>query len=165
MKMKRALPYLFALLPIVLGSLVGWLSMGRGGAKNEWYKKLEKPAWTPPPAVFGPVWSVLYVMLGVASVPVFQAWQSGVPGAGAALLTFVASLAVNLAWTPTFFALQRPDIALALILVLLLSIFAMMVMFARVTRSRSWWLLVPYAVWVAYATTLNASIVHAASRD
>jgi len=155
--MKRALPYLFALLPIVLGSLVGWLSMS-GGAKNEWYKKLEKPAWTPPSVVFGPVWSVLYVMLGAASVPVFQAWQANVPGAGPALLVFLASLALNLAWTPTFFTFQRPDIALALILALLLSIFAMMAMFSRLSRSSSW-LLVPYAAWVAYASTLNAAIV------
>jgi len=152
------LAYLFALLPIVSGLLVGFLAMGKGGGgKSEWYKKLEKPAWTPPPAVFGPVWSVLYVMLGVVSVPVFQAWQVGVPGAGRALLTFVASLALNLAWTPTFFAFQRPKVALALILALLLSILVMLVLFARLTRV--WWLLVPYVIWVAYASTLNAAIV------
>ena len=150
------LAYVFGLLPIVLGLLVGWLSVG--DTKSDWYTNLKKPAWTPPSAVFGPVWSVLYVLIGVSSIPVFKAWQGGVPGAGVALCVFVVSLALNLSWTPLFFKFQRPDMAFICILALLLSIIVMMILFGNLTRL--WWLLVPYVVWVTYATTLNAAILY-----
>jgi tryptophan-rich sensory protein len=149
------LPYVFAALPVALGMTVGWVS---GSKSRTQYNAMKKPAWNPPPVVFAPVWTVLYVLMGVASIPVFKLWQQGVPGAGTALLVYVASLAVNLSWTPAFFMYNRVDVALAIILVLLALIVVVAVLFSRLTRA--WLLLVPYVIWVAYATTLNAAILH-----
>ncbi|MEY4222134.1 MAG: hypothetical protein RL334_776 [Chloroflexota bacterium] len=76
------LPYAFAALPVALGMTVGWVS---GSKSKTQYDALKKPVWNPPPAVFAPVWTVLYVLMGVASIPVFKLWQQGAPGAGTAL--------------------------------------------------------------------------------
>jgi len=150
--------YIIALAPLSLGMLVGWLS--GSGARSQWYQRLRKPSWNPPAVVFAPVWSVLYLIMGVASVPVYEAWRAGAAGsagAGVALAVYAASLAANLAWTPTFFAWRRPDVALGVIAILLPLIGATIVMFMRYTRL--WVLLLPYAAWTAFATVLNAWIV------
>jgi len=149
------LAYAFAALPVALGMTVGWLS---GRKSRMEYEALKKPAWNPPPVVFAPVWAILYVLMGMASIPIFKLWQKGVPGAGNALLVYVISLAVNLSWTPAFFMYNRIDVALILILILLALIVAVTVLFSRFTRA--WMLLIPYIMWVAYATSLNAAILH-----
>jgi len=117
-----------------------------------WYAALDKPSWTPPNALFGPVWTTLYILMAVA------AWRVWVVGGGWLPLTiWGAQLALNFAWSLLFFHLHRIDLALANIVALWLAIVATIVTFARIDRPAAW-MLVPYLLWVSYATALNASI-------
>jgi tryptophan-rich sensory protein len=142
--------------------LAGWLAVtflaaaiGSRFMPGPWYAALEKPSWTPPNAVFGPVWTTLYILMAVAAWLVWQ--RAGWRGASTALGLYLVQLAVNAAWSWLFFG--RHDIALALldIIVLWLLILATLVLFWRVHRTAGL-LLVPYLLWVSYASTLNFGI-------
>lgn len=122
---------------------------------GDWYQALEKPAFNPPDWVFAPVWTALYVMMAVAG---WRTWRrAGFERGGRALAVFAVQLGLNMLWSFLFFGLQRIDLALAEIVILLVAIFVNTAMFWRIDR----WagvLFVPYAIWVAYAATLNASL-------
>lgn len=118
-----------------------------------WYRNLTKPPGTPPDWLFGPVWTVLYILMGIAAWRVWLA--AGFRCAVAALGMFFVQLALNAAWTPLFFGFQRPGSALGVIVALLMAIIATLVLFARHDRLAAG-LLTPYLLWVAYATYLNA---------
>lgn len=113
-----------------------------------WYPTLQKPAFTPPGWVFGPVWTTLYLLMGIA---LYLVWRRG---SRIALALFGVQLALNAAWTLIFFGMRWPAGGLAVIIVLLVVIGATMVAFARIDR-RATLLLVPYALWVGFATVLN----------
>jgi tryptophan-rich sensory protein len=121
------------------------------GGDDTWYQVLVKTPGTPPPWVFGPVWSVLYVMMGVAGGRLIfrRVW----PAVGLFGLQFV----LNLAWTPVFFGAREPGMALLVILALWVSVLGT-IFLARKWDRVSAWLLVPYLAWVSYATYLNAGI-------
>lgn len=130
------------------GTLIG-LSVPPG----EWYAGLAKPPFNPPNWIFGPVWSVLYLLIAFAG---WRIWNRN--PAGLAMQVWFAQLALNFAWTPVFFGLQSPGFALVIILPML----ALIVWFIRLTWDRdrvSALCFIPYAVWVGFATLLNASIV------
>lgn len=141
--------------PAVL--LLGFLS-GRtvpSGDENGWYAALVKPELTPPAWAFPVVWSLLYVMLGLALALVVSARGARLRGLGIAL--FVAQLAGNLAWTPLFFGAHRVDAAFLLIVAILgLSILTTIV-FAQIRRVAAW-LMVPYMAWLCVAGALNWQI-------
>jgi translocator protein len=122
-----------------------------------WYASLEKPSWTPPNWAFPVVWNILYAMMGVS---LWLLWdRPHVPSvARKAMRLFFLQLALNAAWSPVFFLLHRPVEALVIIALLAISI-AATIAFALKTQRVAGWLLVPYLVWVTYATTLNAGIV------
>lgn len=120
-----------------------------------WYASLNKPAWTPPPAVFPVVWTILYVLMGIALWLLWQAAPS--VQRGAALGWFALQLAFNAIWTPVFFGMHAPLTGLIVIVALLIAI-AMTIWRAWPVSRAAAWLLVPYLVWVAYATSLNAGI-------
>jgi benzodiazapine receptor len=126
-----------------------------------WYAYAEKPFWNPPNAVFGPVWTVLYMLMSVAAWLVWL--RRGEPGAGRALWTYVAQLVLNAMWTPMFFGgyplIGAPAlwIALGIIVAMDVVILLTMLRFRRISRAAAW-LLVPYWAWVLYATTLNAGL-------
>jgi len=139
--------------------LVGWLAVafaaGWFGSRympGEWYASLAKPSWNPPNAIFGPVWSVLYVLMGVAAWLVWR--KAGFMGAGAALGLFVVSLVLNALWSYLFFGMHRLDLAFFDIVALWLAILAVVVLFWRV-----YWgagsLMLPYLAWVGFASFLN----------
>ena len=130
-------------------------SLATREAVDGWYADAEKVAWNPPDVVFGPVWSLLYVLMGVAAWLVWR--RRGWAPARGALTLYVVQLAFNAAWTPVFFEGRYAWLALAIIVVLLGLIIATIVAFRPHSRVAAW-LLVPYAVWVAYATTLNLGI-------
>lgn len=131
----------------------GWLtSLGM----PEWYASLRKPAFNPPSAVFGPVWTTLYLFMAVAAWLVWR--QGGWAGAGMALTAFAIQLALNLAWSGLFFALRVPAAALAEILVLWLAILATTILFFRHSVPAGV-LMLPYLLWVAFAAVLNTAIV------
>lgn len=120
-----------------------------------WYAGLHKPSWTPPSAVFGPVWTTLYVLMGIAA---WLVWRAGGFSAQARPLAwFLVQLALNLAWSFLFFAAHQVGWALVDIVLLWCAILATAVAFRRVSRLAAW-LLVPYLAWVSYATALNAAI-------
>lgn len=156
----RTSPYIFAAAPLIIGSLIGLLTAPSGGG-SAWYKDLKKPSWTPPSWVFGPAWTFLYILMGIASVPVFNLAIKGgkdADKARMALGVYILSLFVNFAWSPVFFGLHMPGWALSLIVLLLGLIVWTMYLFAGL-GVRSWILLIPYLSWVTYAMTLNAGIV------
>lgn len=120
-----------------------------------WYAALAKPAWTPPPWVFGPVWSLLYLAMAVAAWLVWR--RVGFSRGASALNLFGVQLVLNVCWSAIFFGARRPDLAFAEILLLWLAILATMVAFRSLSRAAAW-LLLPYLLWVAYAVALNFAI-------
>jgi len=120
---------------------------------GSWYEALNKPAWNPPNAIFGPVWTILYVGIAVAGWLVWRATGRMV----VALQFWIAQLVLNCLWSFLFFGLHRPDLALVDIAVLLVTIFAFIVTAHRRSAVASW-LFVPYAAWVGFATALNFTI-------
>lgn len=135
---------------MLLGFLSGQLS--GSGAGNAWFQALEKPALFPPPATFGIVWSVLYFMMGLALAMVCAAWGSRLRGW--AIVAFIVQFALNLAWSPAFFAMHDIALALAIIGLLLVALVVTVILFFKV-RKLAGVLLLPYLAWVAFATLLN----------
>ena len=117
------------------------------------YRALELPAYAPPSWLFGPVWSVLYVMIGVAG---WLLWRAG--GWDRVMWLWVVQLVLNLAWTPLFFAAGLYTVALVEILALAASV-ALLVAWSWHRSRAAAWLLVPSLAWVCFATALNAGIV------
>ena len=121
----------------------------------DWYAALAKPWFNPPGWVFAPVWTTLYGMIAVAGWLTWRAVGRRVTARPLAL--WALQLVLNGLWTPIFFGLQRIDLALAEILILLAAIIACDLAFFRVARPAGW-LLVPYALWVTFAALLTAAI-------
>jgi benzodiazapine receptor len=149
----RASLFRWALFTVPLVLLLGFLS-GRVGsnADSPWFQSLVKPDIFPPPMWFGIVWSILYVLMGIALAIVCAAW--GARGRTAAIVAFALQLVVNLAWSPVFFAMHRIREALIVIGVLDVLVIVTMVLFWRVRRSAAL-LLLPYLAWIGFATLLN----------
>jgi len=122
-----------------------------------WYASLTKPSWTPPQWVFPLVWSVLYVMMGVS---LWLLWERAADTARrrTAITLFFLQLALNSAWSPVFFGLHLARVALVIIVLLAAAIGATILTAWRTQRMAAW-LLLPYLIWVVYATTLNAGII------
>lgn len=122
---------------------------------GEWYAALHKPAWNPPNWIFGPVWTALYTMMGVAA---WLVWRRGGWGAQAMpLALFLVQLVLNAAWSWLFFGLHRPGLAFAEIVLLWLAILATALAFRPVSAA-AFWLLVPYLAWVTFAAVLNFTL-------
>jgi tryptophan-rich sensory protein len=139
--------------PLLVGGLSG-IATARG--VREWYPSLVKPAFNPPAWIFGPMWTLLYVMMGVAA---FLVWQQGwsVRTVRLALALFAWQLILNGLWSILFFGMQSPGLAFVEIILLWLSILATVVVFWRVTGVAGM-LLLPYAAWVTFAAVLNGSL-------
>jgi tryptophan-rich sensory protein len=124
---------------------------------NGWYTKLNKPWFTPPDYVFGPVWTALYILMGISLYLVItRGWENKPVKTGIGL--FATQLGINLLWSVLFFGMHSPLAGLACILVLLALIVATMVTFSKLSKPAAL-LLVPYLGWVCIATALNAGIV------
>ncbi len=141
---------------------LGWIALpfaaavfGAQASAADYYATLVKPSWAPPPNVFGPVWGVLYLAMGVSAAMVWR--RCGFAGARVALLLFLIQLAANALWSPLFFRWQQPGWAAVDIVVLLGLIVATTTAFWRVHRAAAA-LLLPYLAWAAFATALNLSI-------
>lgn len=120
-----------------------------------WYSTLIKPSWTPPDALFAPVWSFLYIMIAIAGWLIYRAYPSH--QRTVALIFYGAQLALNFIWPFLFFSLQSPSLGLVDILLLLLCI-GMTIIKAWHVRLLASLLLLPYLFWVIYAASLNAGI-------
>lgn len=143
-------------------SLIGWLALCFAAASSaafippdSWYDALEKPSWNPPSWVFGPAWTTVYIMMAIAAWLVWR--EGGWKQQGRALSLFLLQWLFNALWTPLFFGLHRPGLALIDILALWLAIAATLIAFWR-ARKVAGVLLIPYLAWVTFATALNFAI-------
>ncbi len=135
---------------LMLGFVSGMVA--GSGPGNPWFDDLVKPAIYPPPAAFGIVWSILYVMMGLAAAMIASA--RGAPGRGLAIAVFAAQFAANLAWTPLFFGAHQISAALVLLVAIDVLVIATIVLFRKI-RPLAAWLLVPYLAWILFASLLN----------
>lgn len=138
---------------LLLGLGVGRLS--HSGYGNRWFDALVKPEIMPPGWVFGVAWTTLYIILGLALAMVLNA--RGARYRGVAITLFLAQLLLNLSWPPTFFMAHQVWVAFAIIVATLLLSLATTIMFARI-RVAAAWLMVPYLIWLAFASVLNYRI-------
>jgi len=124
---------------------------------GEWYQELRQPAWKPPDWLFGPAWTLIFGLAALAGV---EAWRHARAPAERAriILLFAINGALNVLWSGLFFRLHRPDWALAEVGFLWLSIVALIVGLAPLSKTASW-LLVPYLAWVTFAALLNRAVV------
>ena len=139
---------LFILLVVGGGLLIGFFT-----APGPWYEALAKPSFNPPNWLFGPVWTVLYVLIAIAG---WRVWRIG--SSGTVTKLWWLQLALNFLWSPVFFGLQQIALALVIIVALLITILAFIAAAWNLDRISAW-LFVPYAAWVAFASLLNASIL------
>lgn len=148
--------------PILIGSIIlcnlagllGTLVTETGA--GSWYDMLVKPSFNPPSWVFGPVWTLLYILMGISLYLVLMAWRRG-SDARIPLILFGVQLALNALWSFLFFGLQSPAAGLAGIIVLWAFIGATIITFLRVSRPAAL-LLLPYFAWVSFAAILNYAI-------
>ena len=139
--------------PFVIGAIGGWATTR---SLSDWYAGLQKPDWNPPNAVFGPVWSLLYILMGIALWRILRmGWAT--EGVQPAVIWFAVQLALNLGWSLIFFGLRAPGPALVEILFLLAAILVTTRRF-YVLDPAAGWLLVPYILWSAFATVLNGTV-------
>jgi translocator protein len=138
---------LFILLVLGCGIAIGFAC-----PPGEWYARLAKPSFNPPNWAFVPAWTVLYVLIAVAG------WRTWEHGRAAAFAVWIAQLTVNFAWSPTFFRARWGDLALVLIFTLLALILIFIGLQWDADRVAAL-LFVPYAVWVAFASALNAAVL------
>jgi translocator protein len=141
---------------LMLGFLSGAVAGSGGG--NPWFMGLEKPAIYPPPATFGIVWSILYLLMGVALAMIVTA--RGAAGRGAAIAVFAVQFVLNLAWSPVFFGMHQLTSGLILLAVIDLAVLLTIWLFYKV-RPMAAYLLLPYLAWALFATALNYQFVAA----
>lgn len=142
------------LVPLIV--LLGFTAGQLGSPQTAWFQSLTKPAIFPPPAAFGIVWAVLYVMIGFALALVVSAW--GASGRAMAIIIFAAHFLGNLAWTPVFFGMQNMQGGLIVLGYAVITLLAVMWSFWRVRRSAAL-LLIPYLAWASFATVLNYQFI------
>ncbi len=136
-----------------LGTLAVGLASGLTAAKTaDQYRDLRQPSWAPPPWLFGPVWTVLYLMVGLAGYLVWAATGWSRP-----LMLWAVQLALNVAWTPLFFGAGWRGLALLDLAALLAALAATIALAWPASRPAAF-LLLPYGLWACFATALNASI-------
>jgi benzodiazapine receptor len=138
---------LFIALVLGGGTLIGFMTL-----PGAWYAGLAKPSFNPPNWIFGPMWTLLYILIAVAG---WRTWQRA-PGSAAMTVWFI-QLALNFIWSPVFFGAHRIGAALIVIAMLLAAILAFIVIGWPRDRTAAL-LFTPYAAWVAFATLLNAAI-------
>lgn len=138
----------FIVLTLAGGTLIGLMT-----APGEWYAQLQKPPFNPPNWIFGPVWSLLYILIGIAG------WRTWRVGSMTAMRLWWLQLVLNFAWSPVFFALHQIAAALVVVLALLVAVLAFIAVSRRDGDGASAGLFLPYVAWVSFASLLNASIL------
>lgn len=138
---------------VLLGLLSGRAS--NSGYGNPWFDALQKPDFMPPGWAFGAAWTLLYILMGVAFALILAQPRS--PARQGAISLFVAQLAVNLVWSPLFFAAHQVTAAFWWIMLLIMLVIATLVAFRRVKPTAAW-LMLPYLAWLFFAATLNFAV-------
>ena len=146
---NKPLVYL-AFIILVLGT---GLLIGASNVPGDWYQSLTKPSFNPPNWLFAPVWSLLYIVIGVVGA---RTWLPHCRSA--AMRLWLAQMLFNFAWSPVFFGLRDPTSAMIIILGLLVSVAGFIVVSWRQDRTAAL-LFLPYLAWVVFASALNAAIL------
>lgn len=147
--------YLKLLISLALPQLAGGLgAFFTFSSVQSWYLTINRPSWNPPNWLFGPVWTVLYILMGIAC---YLIWKSDHPQKKALLKLYFLQLVLNALWSPAFFGMKSPILGLFVIFPLWGAILLCIVQFRRVNPLASG-LMVPYLLWVTFATVLNGSI-------
>lgn len=153
--MRKVFPKILIAVIVCLG--IGFFSsFATQSSIDTWYESLNKPFFNPPDWIFGPVWTILYILMGIAAGLV---WSKGFyhKWVQTALYHFIFQLLFNGLWSIVFFGFQSPGFAFLIILVLLVLIILTIKWF-KVVSKRAAYLLYPYLLWVIFATVLNFSI-------
>jgi translocator protein len=152
--MNKKVTLLFCiLLPLAAGAISGFLT---SASIPTWYATLIKPSFNPPNYLFGPVWTLLYVMMGLALYMVTQTATTQ-DLKNKAYLFWGSQMFLNFCWSILFFYFKRIDIAFGEIILMWIMILATIFSFAKINKKAAW-LLVPYIAWVSFATVLNGAI-------
>lgn len=122
---------------------------------GEWYQSLIKPSFQPPDWLFAPVWTILYILIGISAGLVYH---SRAKNRDRILELFAFNLILNVLWSFLYFNQQKPSLAIFVLLVIWMSILALIVSSARFSRPAAW-LLLPYILWVSFAALLNYFII------
>lgn len=142
---------------VLLSLATGWVSsyLSRAGV-TEWYPTIVQPWFTPPNWIFGPVWTILYILMGISLFLILKAgWDQWDVRLGTGI--FAAQLFLNGMWSITFFGIPSPALGLVNIIILWFLILWMIITFTRINRIAGY-MNIPYLLWVSFATILNASI-------
>jgi len=145
------------ILSILLIEIIGSIgAIATTPAIPGWYASITKPFFTPPSWVFAPVWTTLFLLMGIS---LYLVWQEGMKKAGvrAAVYAFAVQMALNVLWSFLFFGMQNPLLGFICIVVLWLAILYTIKRFYAVSRPAAY-LLIPYITWVTIATALNLAI-------
>lgn len=143
------------IISIIIPQAVGGLgALVTVSSVQSWYQTINKPSFTPPSWVFGPAWTTLYLLMGIA---LFLIWKSNHPMKKTALWFFGIQLFLNGIWSPAFFGLESPILGLIVIVPLWIMIVVCIKVFFPINKAASY-LMVPYLLWVSFATALNAAI-------
>jgi benzodiazapine receptor len=140
-------------IPVLIGGISGFFTVS---GVESWYQTIQKPSWNPPNWIFGPVWTTLYVMMGIA---LWLVWKEDTSRElkMIAFILFGVQLILNFLWSFIFFKLEQPGFAFLEILFMWVAILATIFAFAQVNKAAAW-LLVPYISWVSFAAILNFTI-------
>jgi len=154
MKLTIVIKFIICLVLTFSAALVG--SLFTRGAVTDWYATLNRPSFTPPNWLFGPVWTILYLLMAISA---FIVWQKSLvnPAVKIALILYLVQLILNALWSVIFFGLKLPMLAFIEIIMLWTAIVFTILAFARVSITAAL-ILVPYILWVSFAAVLNFSI-------
>ena len=153
--MKNGIKLIICLLiPLAVGAISGFATMEN---ISGWYSMLNKPSFNPPNYLFGPVWTALYILMGISSYIIVRDHPQQMKGTAGSI--YFIQLALNFAWSFIFFSFHQVGFALLEIITLWVCIVTMIVVFYRLNKTAGL-LQVPYLLWVTFASVLNASIYY-----
>jgi translocator protein len=140
-------------LPVFVGAVSGFATIGD---LSGWYSQLEKPSFNPPAQLFGPVWTTLYILMGISSFLILRSNANAIKERSG--IIYFIQLALNFAWSFLFFSFHMIGIAFAEMIVLWFLILFMIITFYRINKTAAL-LQIPYLLWVSFAAILNFSIL------
>jgi translocator protein len=146
--------FIAVVVPLLVGGLSGFFTTG---GVNGWYAAANKPSFNPPNWIFAPVWTTLYILMGIALYLVWKSTHAITAVKQTAIILFVVQLMLNFFWSIIFFKLQLTGWALVEIIAMWVAILLTILWFRKISSTAAW-LLVPYICWVSFATVLNYSI-------
>lgn len=152
MKLNNTLKLVISIVVSGLAGVVG--SFFTISSIPAWYDTLNKPVLNPPAWIFGPVWTILYLLMGIS---LWLVWKSNSNEKKKAIWLFIVQLALNAVWSPIFFGSHSIGNALAVIVLLWAAIVLTILIFKKISKTAAW-LLVPYILWVSFAAYLNFAI-------